>query len=421
MQRTKLMSIIVAALVVILVVLMPLAGAWAASKERVLYSFKNDGKDGMAPSAGLTFDTAGNLYGTTPGGGDHGGGTVFELTPGTSGKWTEKVLYRFKGGRDGYDPQAGVILDGAGDLYGTTERGGFNNGDAGTVFELTLGTKGKWTIKVLHTFGFGRGGINPFGDLIFDTAGNLYGTTAQGGGSRNCGDGCGTVFKLTPGATGHWTETVLHSFNGDKDGVLPHAGLILDAVGNLYGTTPYADSRNHGRVFELMPGSNGQWIETVLHGFDGRKDGTDPHTGLILDAAGNLYGTTPYGGRYDAGTVFELTPGSNGQWTETVLHNFSNKAGTDGAIPQASLILDAGGNLYGTTTAGGINGGGGTVFELTPGAKGKWTEKVLHTFGKGKDGAGPFAGLVFDNAGNLYGTTAGGGANGAGTVFELTP
>jgi uncharacterized repeat protein (TIGR03803 family) len=365
MQCTRLMSIAILALAVILVALLLSAGAWAASKERVLYSFKNDGKDGMAPTAGLIFDTAGNLYGTTVTGGIvtgfclSGCGTVFELTPAAHGKRIEKVLHRFKSGPDGYSPQAGVILDGAGNLYGTTEKGGGGNNPGGTAFELTRGTGG-WTIKVLHTFGFGKGGINPFGSLIFDAAGNLYGTTSNGGGHQR-----GTVFELMPGTTGYWTETVLHSFHGAKDGAVPQAGLILDATGNLYGTTSFLDGHDHGNVFELMPGTNGQWTETVLHPFTGRRDGYDPQASLILDATGNLYGTTLYGGHYGEGAVFELTPGANGQWTETVVHSFSNKAGTDGAKPQAGLILGKAGKLYGTTSEGGANGLG-TVFELTP-------------------------------------------------------
>jgi uncharacterized repeat protein (TIGR03803 family) len=397
MQRTKLMSI--AALAVVFAVLLPSSGAWAASKERVLYSFKNDGKDGDVPYAGLIFDAAGNLYGTTVGGGDHGGGAVFELTPGARGRWTEKVLYSFKGGTDGDSPYAGLIFDTAGNLYGTTVRGGSNN--TGTVFELTPGTNGQWSETVLYSLiGF------PYGGLIFDAVGNLYSTTFKSS------TGPGTVFELTPG-NGQWNETVLYDFPGFH-AAFPRAGLIFDTAGNLYGT---AITNVHGVVFELTPGSNG-WTENVLYQFNRHPDGAYPLAGLIFDASGNLYSTTSAGGTHYRGTVFELTPGGGGKWTETVLHSFGK--GVDGQSPQASLILAANGKLYGTTEEGGLFGVG-TVFALTPGAHGQWTEKVVHSFGYGKDGARPFAGLI-EKGGKLYGTTGGGGGtNALGTVFELTP
>ena len=265
--------------------------------------------------------------------------------------------------------------------------------------------------KVLHSFnGNGADGYQPEASLIFDAVGNLYGTTYWGGTY-----GFGTVFELTPSGGGGWTETVLHSFqpNG-TDGNYPIAGLIFDAAGNLYGTTSAGGTYGFGTVFELTPEEGGGWTETVLLNFNG-TDGSYPHAGLAFDAAGNLYGTTGYDGTYHYGTVFELTPTAGGGWTETVLHSFGN--GTDGASPFAGLIFDAAGNLYGTTSAGGTYGTG-TVFELTGGR-----EQVLYSFKSryGADGATPYAGLIFDAAGNLYGTTYWGGNYGDGTVFELTP
>jgi uncharacterized repeat protein (TIGR03803 family) len=390
---------------------------WAAAQERVLHNFAANGTDGYYPEAGLIVDAAGNLYGTTVAGGAYNSGTVFELTPAAGGGWTEKVLYSFSGnGTDGRAPYAGLIFDAAGNLYGTTQYGGTYG--LGTVFELTPAGGGSWTEKVLYSFsGNGTDGATPEAGLIFDAAGNLYGTTYQGGTY-----GYGTVFELTPAGGGGWTEQVLHSFNNNgADGSLPAAGLIFDAAGNLYGTTSYGGTYfYYGTVFELTPAAGGGWTEQVLHSFN--NNGTDGITplsaGLIFDAAGNLYGTTFAGGTYGYGTVFELTPAGGGSWTEKVLHNFGN--GTDGAGPLAGLIFDAAGNLYGTT-GGGSSYGDGTVFELTPTAGGGWTEKVLHSFGNGTDGIFPRADLIMDAAGNLYGTTYQGGTYGYGTVFEFTP
>jgi len=223
-------------------------------------------------------------------------------------------------------------------------------------------------------------------------------------------------------------EEVLHSFGKGTDGRFPEAGLIIDSKGNLYGTTGGGGAYSYGTVFELTPKAGGRWTEKVLHSFNyNGKDGVDPYAGLIFDTAGSLYGTTSGGGAYSYGTVFELTPKASGGWTEKVLHSF-NENGNDGYNPQqASLILDAAGNLYGTTPFGGPLGGCsglgcGTVFELTPKAGGLWTEKVLHSFNdNGTDGYDPWAGLILDTAGHLYGTTYFGGASGGGTVFEIKP
>ena len=322
--------------------------------------------------------------------------------------WNEKVLHDFSNnGTDGFYPYGGLIFDAAGNLYGTTQVGGtYNNG---TAFELTPTAGGGWTEQVLYSFG---GGL--YDGLIFDAAGNLYGTMGGGGVG-----GYGTVFELTPTAGGGWSEEVLYSFGEGTDGGGPYAGVIFDKNGNLYGTTTKGGTYGWGTVFELTPAAGGGWTETVLHSFNNNgTDGYTPLAGLIFDAVGNLYGTTWHGGAYGypGGTVFELTPTAGGGWTETVLHSFN---GTDGSNPYAGLIFDVAGNLYGTTSNGG-DYGLGTVFELTPAAGGGWTEQVLHSF-NGTDGNGPIAGLIFDKNGDLYGTTAGGGNYGHGTVFELTP
>jgi uncharacterized repeat protein (TIGR03803 family) len=406
-----------------------LFAASAPAAEKKLHDF--NGSDGANPLYGsLIRDAAGNFYGTTSTDGDSGGGTVFELTPNGSGGWTEKKLHNFDNGyrsTDGFYPRAGLIFDAAGNLYGTTYEGGDYGG--GTVFELTPNGSGGWTEKKLHNFGNGTDGSGPQATLIWDAAGNLYGTTTYGG-SAPCGPGCGTVFEMTPNGSGGWTEKKLHNFNpfNGSDGKFPTGGVIFDRAGNLYGTTTYGGTHQCnldgcGMVFEVSPNGIGGWTERNLHNFGNGTDGTNPYAGLIFDSAGNLYGTTSSGGDYGYGTVFEMTPREGGGWTEKKLHNFGT--GTDGAIPEASLIFDAAGNLYGVTDNGG-DYTQGTVFEMTPNGSGGWTEKKLHNFGSGTDGEIPEGGLIFDGDGNLYGTTRLGGAHscgffGCGTVFEVTP
>jgi uncharacterized repeat protein (TIGR03803 family) len=423
--------------------------ASAASKEKVLHEFKENGKDGYSPNANLIFDAAGNLYGTAfgaPYGGNGYGsnGTVVQLKLGAGGKWSEKVLYSFcavKGCADGKAPNAGVISDAAGNLYGTTASGGAYGG--GTVFRVTPHAGGKWTETVLHSFN-GTDGRDPLGSLIFDAGGNLYGTTYLGGANTDNG----TVFELTPGAGDTWTEKVLYSFcavTGCLDGTYPGAGVILDSRGNLYGTTFEGGTGGYGgfgTVFELSPRAGGKWTEKVLHSFNDTNNSTDgsyPWDSLVLDAAGDLYGTTARGGAgrgfncfYNAGcgTVFKLTSGANGKWTEKVLHSFHNN-GIDGYGTEANLVFDAAGNLYGTTELGGSHDNG-AIFQLKPGTNGKWQEKVIYSLGQ--HGIEPWGGLIFDTGGNMYGTTLQGGNPGTdcnsywngrqfygcGTVFEIT-
>jgi uncharacterized repeat protein (TIGR03803 family) len=288
------------------------------------------------------------------------------------------------------------------------------------VFELTPNVSGSWTEKILHSFNNdGKDGINPSAGLIFDCSGNLYGTTSLGGAFGTTYTG-GTVFEFSPQAGVGWTEKILHSFNfNGKDGYSPTANLIFDAFGNLYGTTNLGGSHNDGTVFQLTPSGSGQWAEVPLHDFGRVGDGQFPYVGLISDRMGNLYGTTSHGGAYGEGTAFELTRKGGGVWNEKILHSFHNDA-TDGSRPYASLMLDAAGNVYGTTVSGGTYGYG-TVFELIPSASGGWSERVLHDFNFGTDGYSPDAGLILDNAGNLYGTTPYGGTYNSGTVFEIRP
>jgi uncharacterized repeat protein (TIGR03803 family) len=370
--------------------------------------------DGAYPSAGLVMDKAGNLYGTTGFGGDaactSGCGTLFKLDK----KGTETVLHSFTGGADGDVPTGDLLRDAAGNLYSTTAKGGTS--DVGTVFEMD--TSGNETI--LYSFAGNADGTEPLAGLVMDAAGNLYGSTSTGG-DLSCysGNGCGTLYKLDRMGT----ETVLHAFAGTPDGAEPFAGLILDKAGNLYGTTVYGGDAacatfGCGTVFKLDKKST----ETVLYSFPGGNAGYYPFGALVLDASGNLYGTTASGGASGHGTVFKLDRTGK----ETVLYSFTG--GADGAIPYAGLIRDMAGNLYGTTYAGGTStfctNGCGTVFKLNKTGK----ETVLHSFG-GADGAYPFSRLIRDKAGNLYGTTVYGGdlscypfnGNGCGTAFKITP
>lgn len=403
--------------------------AWATTKETILHSFTN-GNDGGRPFADLTLDDAGNLYGTTPSGGTDGDGTVFELTPKTGGGWTEEVLHSFGEGNDGQYPYSGVVFDTFGNLYGATPYGGTGpcrdttGKGCGVIYELSPKTGGGWTETVLYNFGSIRNdGAHPYSDLILDGAGNLYGTTSAGG-TRDKG----TVFQLTSNG-GVWTDTVLYSFTFNpksrQDGSNPQAGLLFDRFGDLYGTTS-AGGVGHchggcGIVFELIPSFGGGWTETILYSFaHNGTDGISPLASLIFDSAGNLYSTTFAGGAVGDGTVFELMPQTGGGWTETVLYSFGK--GKDGRGPSGRLILDAVGNLYSTTVQGGYaSSTGGTVFELSPKTGGGWTEKLLHSFGASTDGTQPYVGLVPDGSGNLYGTTVFGGADNNGTVFKITP
>jgi uncharacterized repeat protein (TIGR03803 family) len=336
--------------------------------ETILYEFQ-DGSDGSSPLGGLLMDPGRNLYGTTQFGGDANAGTVFELVSNGFGGYTIKVIYTFQGAADGGGPESSLIMDQSGKLYGTTSA--YGTARAGTVFVLSPNTGGGFTESVLYTFSGGSDGAGPISTLIMDGDGNLYGTT-NGGGAQNSG----AVFELTPNGGGY-NESVLYSFQGGTDGKNPQAALLRDEVGNLYGTTTAGGSANSGTLFELKPAGNGTYAESVLYSFTGGADGETPYSCPILDASGNLYGTTYNGGNYGAGTVFKLVPTGNGGYTEIMLNDFPNLF--DGAGPVGSLIMDAAGNLYGTTDSGGM-GNSGTVFKLVPNGNGGYSETVLYGF-----------------------------------------
>lgn len=370
-------------------------GASAQATETVLHSF-TDGSDGGYPEAGLVFDQVGNLYGTTTSGGLYDQGAVFELSP-SSGGWSETVLYNFTGQSDGGYPAAGLVVDESGSLFGTTYRGGSGYG---TVFKLyRAGTR--WNEIVLHNFGEGSDGMNPSG-LSVDRKGRAFGTTQFGG-----THGTGTVFGMQLSA-GVWQYATLYSFgNSETDGSNPTGGVIVGKGERLYGTTQNG-GYGRGTVFALSYTPSG-WNEEIIYDFEGGYDGTTPLGGLVADSAGNLYGTTYSGGSYNDGTVFELSPSGQG-WTKAIIYEVNN----DLFSPQnfGALTFDHSGNLYGETR--------GTIFELTP-SNGTWSESTFFEF-NAADGDEPNGNLIADEKGNLYGTTYyGGNPFGVGVAFEITP
>jgi uncharacterized repeat protein (TIGR03803 family) len=386
-----------------LVLLLHVAASQAG--ETVILQF--DKTLGSFPVSGLASDAAGDLYGTTTAGGAANCGVVFELTPGSGGKWTETVLYSFHGCEQVTEtPRGTLVFDQEGNLYGVQQ--GFDS--SGFVFQLIKGANGAWSYSIIHSFNSNEGLPNP--DLTSDGAGNLYGTTQWEFGSIN-----GEVFELSPQPDGSWTERVLYTFPAPNGMGLPYAGVTLDSKGNLYGPTFYGvrgSGGGGGGVYELSPQANGPWTLTVIH------NGNYPTARLIFDSSGNLYGTTFQIGD---GEVFELSPTSSGPWTETTIHSFTS--GSDGAGPVGTLVFDSGGNLYGATYAGGLGCNQslcGTVYKLAPQANGAWKETILHQFESATDGSEPQDGVFLDIFGNLYGTTShGGGRYGYGTIYEITP
>lgn len=405
---------------VVSLVLVSLAFA-NAQTFKVLHTF-TDKADGANPVAGLIMDAKGNLYGTTNQGGASGScypefdgcGTVFELSPSKSG-WRFKVLYTFQGGQDGQGPYGEVMFAPDGSLYGATANGGNPNcpSGCGSVFNLKPAKK-TWSETVLYNFQGNTDAYYPTGSLAMDSSGNLYGTTYVGGTY-----GPGTIYELT-NSGGNWTESIVWSFSGQGDGANPQNGVIFGSDGTMYTSTPYGGTGASGTVDQFTK-SGSSWAEQTLYTFqNGDTTGGNPIAGLLLEPSGVLVGATEDGGAHRGGTVFSLT-NSGGNWN--MAPDYSFRAKTCCAGPAAGLIMDAAGNLYGTTQGSpGVNLG--TVFKLTP--KGDhWVQKVLYTFTGGSDGSTPMGVLLLDSAGNLYGTTLLGGVQnqygGYGVVFEVTP
>jgi uncharacterized repeat protein (TIGR03803 family) len=397
-----------------------------AARVSVIYSLKGAPLS-STPEAGLIADTRGNLYGTASYGGvpnsecSIGCGTAFELSPEKGGTWNETVLYSFNNPMTGLYPSNPLIFDAPGNLYGSTQVGD----SFGVAYEL-LHYAGGWRYKVRHNFVGGSDGQQPRSGLM-ELNGKFYGTTVAGGNGGSGGNG--TVFELL--RRGGWKERIIHPFLSYGDGTNPQAGLTSDSSGNLYGTTSYGGlnkcAGGCGTVFKLLPSRGGRWSEKVLHQFTG-SDGALPVANLIWDASGNLYGSAEFGGDSSCvgggcGTIFKLRRGNGNSWQLSVVYAFPKQS--QGADPAGNMVFDGSGNLYGTTVSGGnVNacpqpGGCGVVFELSHGGR-KWKYSVLHIFNNTPDGALP-NGLVSDGTGKYFGTTIGGGIYSMGTAFELVP
>jgi len=406
--------------------------SWARSGKE--YKFRGGLKDGVQPNSALVSDGAGNFYGTTTFGGLSCGfeqcGTVFRLSRGPNGKWTESLIYEFKGGTDGEHPYANLTLDPLGNLYGTTSEGG-GCGSCGTVFELSPSQGGTWTETIIYTFKGDTDGGYPQSGVIFDAAGSLYGTTVLSGG---CNPYCGgTVYKLTPSQGDSWSKSTLFTFPGSVNGQVFLSAVVFDSVGSLYGTTYRGGANSAGTVFQLTPNQDGTWTEADIYSFTDGLDGGYPSGGVIFDTAGNLYGEASEGGSFacpmtGCGVIFKLTP-DLGNWTFNVVHTFDGLNGSKGDLPLGGLALDSAGNLYGTTEGGGGSdacgtSGCGTIFELSSEGGGTLTFKMIGAFNN-TDGAAPDSGVIVDTAGNLYGTTSAGGSSphceSCGVVFTLSP
>jgi len=384
-----------------------------------IYNFTGSTTDGANPHCAPLINSVGTLFGTTVNGGtsgtggSSGSGVFYKLVPGTP--WTETILHNFAVATgDGASPDGDLLLAG-GNIYGTTASGGASG--YGTVYEMK-NTMGTWSESVLYSFAGGpTDGRSPYSGVIL-SGGVLYGATFYGG-----ANGDGTTYSLTPGSP--WTEDVLSSFGASSsDGTNPHSALLDAGGGVYYGTTYYGGSGSSGTVYELQSGS--PWTETPIYTFTGGADGSNPHSALIMDSSGALYGTTVYGGAHGKGTVYKLTPGSGG-WTESVLHSFAG--GASGSYPVAGVVFGSTQSvLYGATTSGGgssnCTGGCGTVYELSGGS---WAETVLYAFTgyANGDGEDAYSDITY-SGGWIYGTTWNGGTSsecmgGCGTVYALQP
>jgi uncharacterized repeat protein (TIGR03803 family) len=406
----------------------------AASSSKIIYSFAG-GADGANPESDLIMDATGNLYGTTWGGGAscslyYGCGTVFELTR-TKDGWTHQVLYSFAGrSNDGETPTAGLVFDSSGNLYGTTAFGGSTYG-YGTVFKLAPNSHGGWSESILYRFGGGSDGMYPGSDLVFDIQGNLYGTADGGPGTGFCGGwewgdiGCGIVFRLTPNRDGTWTKSIAYAFTGAPDGAVPVGPIVPSIDGSFYGATEYGGTGpciigsdysppyGCGALYKLTP-SGGGWTETVIYSFfRGRGFARNPSGGLVLEKSGRVLGTSSNGGDGD-GAFFQIEQTKKG-WAQAILYRFYGDP--DGRTPVGRLAMGPQGKLFGATIHGGANGpvGSGTVFELERTKRG-WSERVLIN----NAAIAPTAGPTVDSRGHVYGAADGGSA-GFGAVYEVIP
>jgi uncharacterized repeat protein (TIGR03803 family) len=385
--------------------------ATAASNHQVLFNFTG-GHDGGNAATDLVFDSAGNGYGTTVVGGDAGCGTIFKVTPAAHGQWTETKLWSFSCFNDGKNPHGGVTLDAAGNIYGTTVAGGegFCTGDGcGVVFELTR----DGNMQTLYSFSGENDGFGPGGRVVFDKSGNLYGTAPDGG-----KHGMGVVYQLSF-HNNSWQQTVIHAFTGRNDGAVGSLGpLLIDQSGNIYGIAELGGSHQAGTAYKISP-VGGMWVFKTIFAFRGSPDAGFPYGGLIPDQAGNLYGTTYYGGQFGLGSVYELRPVGTG-YQERLLYSF--QGGADGSSPTTTLILGGSGpvaHLFGTTSAGGNTCDCGTIFKVGIHTR---SESVIYRFGSSQsDGAYPYYSLSMDMNGDLVTSTVAGGTFGQGVLFGIRP
>ncbi|HWY56158.1 MAG TPA: choice-of-anchor tandem repeat GloVer-containing protein [Terriglobales bacterium] len=383
-----------------------------ASTEKVLWDFKG-GSDGSGPwSNYFISDAKGNLYAATAAGGTYGAGVVFMLSP--TGK--ETILYEFKGqsNGDGAAPHGHLTFDAKGNIYGTTQEGGTNG--TGTVYELSPKSGGGWKEKVIYTFSAaGADGTAPSAGMTIGADGTMYSTTPDGGAF-----GAGTVFSLKKTSTG-WKQTVIQNLNGSSNGGYPYEGLMMDAAGNLYGAAPTGGASGQGVIYRLSHTRQG-WVDTVLHSFTGQNgDGSGLYwIDLISDTSGNIYGATSFGGTNGTGTVWELVYSERKKtYSEKILYEFGGNGSGDGNNPYGGLAMDAKGNLYGATLNGGPSNIG-TCYKLTKRGK-TWKETILHSFTGANDGNQPTGNPYIDAKGRLYGMTQTGGTSNFGIVYRITP
>jgi uncharacterized repeat protein (TIGR03803 family) len=397
-----------AALAILAATALTSSTSWASSTN-VIYSF-GGGTDGEYTDTDLVLDSAGNIYGTSVLGGDFGSGTVFQVTP--TGK--HSVLYSFTGGVDGGEPYKGVTFDSQGNLYGTAVTGGSGGceGGCGVVYKLTK-SNGKWQQTVIHAFN-GNDGSGPGSGVTFDKYGNLFGMAPTGGPY-----GAGVIYVMQPSGSGQWRFSVVHAFTGGNDGGGGSAGRLLIWNGRVYGVTTTGGANAKGTAFELTYVSGATVSFRTLYAFKGQPDAGFPYGGLAVDGAGNFYGTTYYDGANDLGSVYELISDGKGNWTEKVLYSF--KGGQDGSSSISNVVIDSLGNLFGTTSEGGASCGCGVIFKLTPDGRGNWTESVPYRFQGAPDAAFAYNGMVAGKGGAMYGATVHGGLSDDGTIYIFKP
>lgn len=390
------------------------AGALAQAQPTVTTLLTFSVRNGAYPFGGLVYGSSGALYGATFGGGKYGYGVLFQLIQSAPEVWTPSILHHFKTpATEGANPYGGLLVGPNGELYGTTTRGGAYGWGAAFEFLPPAQPGGAWTEVLLYSFGgTASDGVFPYGGLVRDQNGTLYGTTVSGGAY-----GLGTLFALSQPEAGVWVETVLHSFAGSGDAANPYAALTMDADGTLYGTAPYGGVTGNGAVFALTPQPGGDWTESVLCSFPGGTGGANPYGGVLLGVSGGLYGATTEGGSTGAGAIYRCSQTKTGTWASAVLFNLPSYAASYG-----TLVSDAAGALYATTPGShGNSANDGLIFKLTPPTeKGEpWVPSTLYGF-PGSQGNGPRAGLTWGPDGALFGTTVGLGPTGTGTVFQLT-